>query len=214
MLNFDRDIVIESMTDDNAHESFELASRIFVESSVLHVAVDISLEDYREYIFASFESVRQQGLSLAATDRSTGKVVGVLVACDYLVRGSSPALVPEPMKPVNALLQQLEALYLKDRLLKNGESMLVDMAVVDPVLRGCGVYTRLRQAIHDVGRKAGFKNVVGELSSAATQHLCVNRFGHTILGEVKFKQFKYAEQYPFASIQKPAAIVVVEGSLY
>jgi len=94
-----------------------------------------------------------------------------------------------------------------------GEYMLVDMAVVTPSARGQGIYRKLREAIHGVGRAAGFLTVVGELSSAATQHLCINVFNHKVCAEISYSSYDYKGSTPFSNIESPETIVLAEGRL-
>jgi len=91
--------------------------------------------------------------------------------------------------------------------------MLVDMAVVSSMARGQGIYRKLRESAHLIGREAGFSRVIGELSSAATQQLCINRLKHKVCAEIVYSTYEYKNQKPFASIKEPKSIVLVEGDL-
>lgn len=206
-------IEITSMRRECASDAFSLVCNIFVEASVLHNAVDITIDEYREYLHGSFDEMWRQGLSIIATDRTTNELVGCLLACDYAKQELNSAKVPAKLEPVNALLKTLDSAYRTDRKILPGQVMLVDMAVVKETFSGCGIYTRLREKAHRIGRDAGFQQIVGELSSAATQHLCVNRFRHKICAEIEFASFTYNNEKPFASIKEPASIILVEGQL-
>jgi len=118
-------------------------------------------------------------------------VVGCIVACDYKLQAQNLAPIPDKLKPINAILNSLDNIYRKSRELQLGQCLLVDMAVVAPHARGHGIYKKLRDAIHQIGREAGFSYVVGELSSAATQHLCINRFNHKVCAEIEYSSFNY-----------------------
>jgi len=206
-------IAISRMTNDSAQEAFSLACEVFVEASAPHTAMKVSIEEYRNYMRLPFEAMRGQGLSLIAKDTSNDKLVGCIVACDYTTLGQNSAIIPDSLKPVNALLSSLEETYRKNRQPHPGQYMLVDMAVVTPTARGQGIYRKLREAVHRVGREAGYSYVVGELSSTATQQLCINRFNHKVCAEIEFSSFKYQDQKPFSTITSPKCIVLVEGKL-
>jgi len=87
------------------------------------------------------------------------------------------------------------------------------MAVVSSSYRHRGVYRRLREVVHCVGHNAGFKRVVGELSSAATQRVCVAEFGHTVCAEIHYDAFEFSGRRPFCLIRDPCSIQLVEGEL-
>jgi len=201
------------MTNDYAPQAFTLACEVFVEASVLHTAVGISVEEYQRYMDASFKAMISQGLSLVAVDTDTNKVIGCLIACDYLTQGQATTTVPKKLKPVNAILANLDNLYRKNQRLQAGDCMLVDMAVVTPDARKLGIYSELRKAAHRLGREAGFTRVVGELSSAATQRLCVDRLNHKVCAEIEYASFEYEGQTPFSSISTPKSILLTEGAL-
>ena len=61
-----------------------------------------------------------------------------------------------------------------------------------------------------MAKAAGFNTVIGELSSAATQHVCVNSLGQTVMAEIEYASFEFAGGYPFAEIVKPPSIQLVE----
>jgi len=187
-----RCIEISRMTQDVSQEAFSLACEVFVKASPLHTAMKVTIEEYRDYMALSFVKMRTQNLSLIATDTKNNDLVGCIVACDYATQGQCTVEVPQSLKPINALLNTLDEKYRQDRRLQKGQCLLVDMAVVTPSARGQGIYRRLREAAHQIGREAGFSCVVGELSSTTTQR---------------------GGRFPFSSIKSPKSIVLVEGEL-
>lgn len=206
-------IVVSRVTKQNANAAFTLACEVFVDSSVLHAAVGISNEEYRDYMRLPFKWMWEQGLSLIATDANNKELVGCIISCDYAALPHNSAPLPEKLKPVNALLHELDELYREKHKILPGNCLLVDMAVVKPTSRGQGIYSLLRQQTHNIGRELGFEKVIGELSSAATQRLCVDRLGHTVCAEIEYASFSYENEKPFSSIKDPTSIKLVESSL-
>jgi len=74
------DIEISLLTSQNSNDAFELVCEVFVKSSVLHQAVGVSLDEYREYLRGSYTAMWQQGLSLVAIDTASSEIVGCLVS--------------------------------------------------------------------------------------------------------------------------------------
>ncbi|MEM7379422.1 MAG: hypothetical protein AAF460_18195 [Pseudomonadota bacterium] len=147
------------------------------------------------------------GLSVVATAESSivGCAIAVDAATEYALAQNQP-----PSNAISALLQALRATAPKPR---PGACLLVDMAVVDPDHTGQGTYTAMRSAVHDRARAAGYRSVRGELSSTATQRVCVEHLGHRVLGAVHYAGFAHDGLYPFAAISDPASILLVEGAL-
>lgn len=204
---------ISPLTNDVSANAFSLVCEQFVDASVLHTATDVTLSEYRHYMRDSFEFMRAQDLSLVAIDTTTNEMLGCLIACDYGTSDQGHTDVPSSLKPINALLQQLDDQYRRTLEIVPGQHMLIDMAVVKPSAGGQGIYRSLREAAHQLGRESGFKYVVGELSSAATQHLCTQRLGHKVCAEIAYASFDYQGQRPFATIKEPPSIMLVEGEL-
>ena len=209
----ERNLSIFQINPVSQHLAFDLICDVFVTNSVLHRALQITPEEYRDYAAPWFELIVKQGFSVVAMDKNTQQVAGCLLACDYANQVSNPATVPEKMRPLSAILTQLDHLYCQEEKPAIGEQLLIDIAVVHPEFEGNGVYTRMRQYVQHLARSAGFRLVVGELSSAATQAVCVDKFRHKIFAEVKYDQFRFEGNAPFASISEPKGIQLVVGKL-
>ncbi len=207
------DIDFVRLTQAHAEEAFAVTCDVFANSSVLHQAMDVGLAEYRHYLRASFDAIWRQNLSLVAIDRQYDHVVGCVVACDYFAQPDYPCDAPDSLKPIKALLRQLEALAADSRQRDAGHTLLVDMAIVKPEYRGRGIYRTLRERVHESGYNAGFTRVLGELSSTAAQRTCIEHFGHTVVAEIKFAEFEYEGCKPFACITDPPSLVLVEGPL-
>jgi hypothetical protein len=204
------DIKIVTLDQENSDAAFNLVCEEFANGSVLHKALGVTPETYREFLRDQFFLVIEQGLSLIAIDTANETILGCLVACDFLGHESPASQIPTCFKSMSALLNQLEGEYLKKHRLTKGNCMLVDLAVVSQQANGLGIYRKLRETAHHMATKVGFKYVVGELSSSATQYVCVKRMGHKVIVEIEYASFEYGGKYPFADIKQPASIQLVE----
>ena len=182
---------------------------------MLHRALNIPLGEYTRYMTEPVLSLLAEELSFVAVDSEDGSICGCILAGEYpaAAKSNDSSITPEFIKPVNALLTELDRLYLEQRSVKPGTALLVDIAVVSSKAAGQGIYTRLRQTVHKAGPERGYRVIVGELTSAATQYTCVKKFGHRLICEIPYKAFEYNGRYPFASITEPASIQLVEGIL-
>jgi len=66
----------------------------------------------------------------------------------------------------------------------------------------------MRRFAHSNAKKLGYQSVIGELSSAATQHFVLKKLGHTKQAEVLFESFDNNGTKPFQSIQEPKSIIL------
>jgi len=87
------------------------------------------------------------------------------------------------------------------------------MAAVKQSAAGLGAYRAMRKFLTPVAHRRGFRFILGELSSAATQHVVLNQMGHRNMAEVDFTSFKFERSRPFSSITHPSKIIMAEGRL-
>ncbi|MEM6586872.1 MAG: hypothetical protein AAF641_00355 [Pseudomonadota bacterium] len=202
---------ITPVTPDQFDEAFDLVTEVFAQSSSLHAALDVALAPYRQGLRPSFKAMVSRNLSLAA--RTTdGRMLGCLIATDmYATLSDAPPSGPYP--EIAALTRSLTQTYHKQHALGPGEVLLVDMAATHPDARGLGTYQAMREHIQPIARAAGFRAIVGELSSAATQHVVLTKMGHRKVAETHFQGFEWNGTRPFQSITSPPSIILAEGRL-
>ncbi|MGA1186738.1 MAG: hypothetical protein ACO3WT_05275 [Candidatus Puniceispirillaceae bacterium] len=190
--------------------AFDLATEVFVRHSSLHLAVGATLSSYRAYVAADFCRDVLDGLSLVAIDRLSNTLIGVLLVRDFIKPASVPINDPR-YAPIAAVTSQLAAIYRHRRHIVAGEVALVDMAAVNPIYAGQGVYRALRMALVAHAYDSGYRYVVGELSSTVTQRLVLDQLHHKNCAELVIADFIYGGKRPFAAIHTPAKIILAEG---
>ena len=208
------DVEIHTLGAALAEDAFALASRNFATQSSLHVALAADVDEYRAYLRPTFFDDVDDGLSLAATDRHSGDLVGILIVRDFLKQRFAGDLpFQHRFDPVTALFEALEEQYLRERSLTPGEALLVDMAAVAPSHTGRGIYQTLRREISTRARSAGYRYTIGELTSAATQRVVLEKLRHRKAAEIIPAAFTYDGRRPFAAVTDPAVIVLTEEIL-
>ncbi|WP_146345186.1 hypothetical protein [Falsiphaeobacter marinintestinus] len=206
-------IQILPLTKDRMPEAFALATKVFIDASTLHRVLGVDVDIYREYLRAPFQQMIEQGLSVAAIDTATDKMVGCLILSDYVCQPSADVARFPTFLPLSALAGELDQQYRAKRTLAPGQAALVDMGAVSPDAGGSGIYQMLRSKAHKIAREKGFRWIIGELSSAATQHVILTRLGHKKMAEVRFDSFQINGRCPFRKITEPPSIILAEGPL-
>ena len=204
----------EELSADQKVQLFEMVCNQFVNTSPIHVALGISPLEYSNHLSKDWESYIHEGPlgSLVACDPDNGEIRGCMITADFPSCFKNSASLPLSQKTVSALLQELEELYLSENRNKE-KSLLVDIAVVPDQFSNRGIYQQLRHRLQDLAVKNGFKRIFGELSSAATQHVCINKLHQQTVAEVFYKDFNFAGSRPFADILEPPSIKLVVASL-
>ena len=191
----------------------DLASAVFARSSVLHRALGISADRYRDQLHTAFARMIDEGLSLAAIDQPSGEIAGCIIVTDFHSAIPPAPDGSDPLAPVTALTRQLALRYKELRPLPPGKVILIDMAAVAEAHGGRGIYRGLRNAAQARAKALGYQRVVGELSSAATQHVVLKHLGHENLAEIAYRDFTFQGDQPFSSIAEPHGIILAEGKL-
>ena len=192
---------------------FALAVSSFATQSTLHAAVGISVEDYASYLRPSFQDMIDEGLSLKAIDNDNGTVLGAIIATDLVNCLSPSAPSDRRFRPIVALTQSLLQSYVENEALMAGAIALVDMGFTAPEARGSGIYNALRTTVHSHLASLGYQRVLGELSSAATQHVVLKKLGHRAVAQISFQEFEFEGAKPFDEITEPTEIILSEGIL-
>lgn len=207
------DVKICNLGTAHREAAFNLASETFAQGSTLHRALGVSLNEYREYLWPSFLTMVEEGLSIVAIDTDTEQVVGCLILSDFQPHVISNEIAPGRLAALSVLTQHLCREYNNHRTIIPGEAVLVDMGAVSSLAAGQGVYQKLRNAAQNNAKNLGYRFVIGELSSASTQHVVLNKLGHRKVAEVFFSSFEFDGSRPFAGINEPESIILAEGML-
>jgi hypothetical protein len=207
------EIAIQPLKAHNLDAAFELATEVFSRASTLHRALGVTLEDYRIYLRPQFRQVVAQGLSVVAIDTRTGAVMGCMIVTDYAKQPAGDIGTYPVMTPLAALARELDHQYTAAGKVSPGQVILIDMGAVRPEAEGRGIYQSMRAQVHTIAKSKGFQRVVGELSSAATQHVVLTQLGHAKMAEVSFHDFECDGAFPFRTITQPRSIVLAEGQL-
>lgn len=206
-------ITIRPLIAADIEPSFRLASQVFIDGSTLHRALNIGLDAYRAYLWPSFAAMVSDGLSVVAVDPTNEDILGCLIVTRFRPETATVAVSARAFAPLAALTSELVTQYLSKRPLGSDDAVLVDMAAVKQSAAGLGAYRAMRTFVAPVARDLGFRYILGELSSAATQHVVLNQMGHRNMAEVEFASFKFEQSRPFSSITRPTKIIMSEGSL-
>lgn len=205
---------IRKLTVSNSQDTLSLVASQFSADSPLHQAMGITPREYYNYLAESWQEYAFKGpvSPLGAFCVSTHELVGCLIASHFPAKFDHADKLPNKHKPIAALLQNLEQQYLQQNKIQKN-CLLVDLAVVKKSHRGCGVYRKLREELHALAASCHYKTVYGELSSSATQHVCVTNMQHEVVAEINYSDFQYGNDTPFSDIESPRSIQLVRTSV-
>jgi len=205
---------ITPLNESHSEQCLSLVADHFCRQSTLHRAANISSSELREYLSKYWHRYACEGPieSLVAVSDDKSEALGCIIVRRFPTLIGNINNLPEKQKPVTALLQTLEAQFLEQNE-SSAKSILVDLAVVKESATCLGIYQHLRSEIHKRAAEAGYEKIYGQLSSAAAQHVCLKKLGHKVVAEVFYQDYSFNGTRPFASINAPKSIQMVEGCL-
>ena len=202
------------LNESHSEQCLSLVIDHFCRQSTLHTAANVSSKELREYLSKHWYRYACEGPieSLVAVSDDGTEALGCVIARRFPTLIGSINNLPEKQKPITALLQALEAQFLEQSE-SSARSVLVDLAVVKESATRLGIYQNLRSVMHQRAAEAGYEKIYGQLTSVATQHVCVKKLEHKVVSEIRYQDFSYNGTRPFASIESPRSIQLVEGCL-
>lgn len=201
---------IQAMDDSTSDGLLSFVADHFTQASPLHNAVNITPAELTIQLQSHWHEYSHSAAVaplLAITDE---QIIGCIIPAPFPTRFSTNC--PDKQKPIASLLQSLETQYLSKHA-PIPDSLLVDIAAVDRRASGQGIYQILRTELHIRTKAAGYSAIYGALSSATTQHVCINKLHQRVVSEVRYSDFMLNNKRPFASIQNPPSIQLVEAIL-
>ena len=178
------------------------------------VALDISSEEFVDYVQLYGTRMLRENLTIVATDLSTGDLVGALIA-DDLASGSPAGRehLSEKFEPVLALLDELGERYREGRDIVSGQYLHLAMLGVRRPIQNKRVGQTLLRLCLNHGADRGYRVAVAEATGAISQHILKDKFGFVPRVEVSYKTFAHRGKRVFESIEGHAGSVLLDRAV-
>ena len=161
-----------------------------------------------------FNEMADQGLSFVAVDRETNQVVGVLFNTEYY---------PDRTNPLSEVLEKetdeckgscefkrFLSVYEQNR------SVVPDIfrhygvdrcfyfgfLCVNPEYSNMGIATTLVKLSEEHAKSLGHRLCIVDATAGQTKHICVNKLGFNVLGEMKYKDFEFYGDKPLTHVNE------------
>ncbi|MEM7258402.1 MAG: hypothetical protein AAF404_13575 [Pseudomonadota bacterium] len=205
---------ITNYTEHYAADTKKLLCSEFCPNSVLHQAAGITEREFANTLTDNWAAIIDECPvpPLVAVDKDTDQVLGCLLPAPFPTDFGNIDTLPAGRKKIARLLQALENQYLQTNH-KLQKALMVDIASVSRTAGGHGIYQQLRQDIQSIAANAGYTHIVGALSSAITQRVCVEKMQQKIVAEIIYQHYRDNGEAPFFSISHTRSIQLVVSNL-
>lgn len=176
-------------------------------------ALRVTLDQFSHFIHLLGPAIERDGLSIAARDVSSGRLVGSSIQLDMATPNPPEVLRLSWLQPALALLNDLDELYLQKyfggRHPLPGESLHFCWGAVVPKFQGRGIDKTMVDIALELGVAKNYRTAVVEASSLASQHIFRKR-GFAERAEIPYRSYVYGGKQPFDSVDAVPSIILFD----
>jgi ribosomal protein S18 acetylase RimI-like enzyme len=202
-------IVYEILQEKDLEETIVLLSDIFTRGEPSVRYFGITPKEY--YYFAQLYCKKgiEEGLSIIAKDKDTGKIVAFLLSEDF--DSSAPEGIEKidrkiaiDMAIVDALEEEAKAAR------KEGERRFhIFFGGTDKEYVNRGIMTTLIEESIKLAKRKKFTNIIAEPTGLATQHI-FKKFGFEQQKMIEYKKFVFEGKHIYETFEGPIGIILME----
>lgn len=157
--------------------------------------------DYFRYSEMVAQKAYDDRLTLVASHATTHEIAGFMISepLSDMVQYSSKK-IPDIMKPLIGILEELDHEYLNSRSNDLGDTIHFYMLGVDPNIRYSGLGYRLAKAAIEAAESHGYKRCIAEATGVGSQAM-LSKLGFQTFYEIAYNKFMWEGKYPFAQMK-------------
>ncbi|HSW70345.1 MAG TPA: pyridoxal-dependent decarboxylase [Gammaproteobacteria bacterium] len=208
MSTIQTEYTIRTLTDDYINSALELFIKSFCDSEPITRHLNMKYDDYEPFAREVLEKAAKEGMSVIAIDRNN-KVIAVAVSED-MANFFVPHLAKYPkMKPIFALLSELDKPFMKGKDFLKGKIAHVSVAVVDSKHRGKGLSTAIDMACGELAVRKGFDFAYAEFTSDVSENITHHYDTYKLCNKIKYEDFALENDHPFKGVKGEATAYIV-----
>ena len=203
-------IIYDVLDDQCATQAIHCLTTTFPANEPMTKHLGISGETFHDFAELFVQKAIVDGLSMAAIDMLTGKLLGCLISEDS--EGNPPEgleHIHADFDPIFALLDKLNSFYTSTHLSYRNGLLHEFMMGVHSECKGRNIGSNLIMASHTLGRMQGFKGAIAEVTGPISQRIFIDKHHYQVLEEMKYCEFEYKGNPCFENIPDGATCKLV-----
>ncbi len=203
------EFTIHTLNKDYVESALKLFVKSFCDSEPITKSLKMTYKDYEPFARDVVEKAAKEGMSVVAVDKNNN-VIACAIAED-IVNPFKPNVAKYPkMKPIFALLDELDRPFLKGKNFVKGKIAHVWIAVVNPEVRGQGLSTAIDMACGKLALSKGFDFAYAEFTNDVSEKITHHYDVYKLLNSVSYDDFTLENnEQPFKGVKGGAAAYIV-----
>ena len=198
---------IDNIHSQNTQETAELVVTTFNEREPLANVNNAPPKEFAEFILALTEHCANNGLGFVATESTTNKVIGAILASDLAeVLNQADNHEDEPANPIACLITELNKSHFKDQVLAENTYLNIKFVAMDERFNGKGIVNELIAKCISEAKNKGFRYAQAEATGNISQHIFKNKLGFEEKAFIKYSEYTLDGEQPFAEIKEHEGI--------
>jgi len=191
-------------------ETVDMLTETFCRNDPIEVAMQVTHDEFRAMIKPELEAVIDNGLSVVARDRDSGRLVGALLAADILAETvDSRGKVSQKFDPISEIARDFHHFYLNTHALQVGHCLYLFVLGIHTDFFGLGFGKMLTREALTNARSKGYQSALSLTTNSVSTHLLKNFMFEPIKTQ-EYQTYKFRGQAVFSSITDHPGVNLME----
>ncbi len=209
ILKEEKRIIYEIFQEKDLEETAVLISEVFTRGEPTVRYFGITAKEYHYFAELYCKKGIEEGLSILAKDKDTGKIVAFLISEDF--DSSAPEGIEKIDKKIAIDLAIVDAIEEEAKAnKKKGERRFhIFLGGTEKEYVNRGIMTTLIDESIKLAKSKKFTNIIAEPTGFATQHI-FKKFGFEQQKMIEYKKFVFEGKNIFEHLESPVGIILME----
>ncbi|MBD2527540.1 histidine decarboxylase [Nostoc sp. FACHB-133] len=197
------DVELIPFEEKYLEQTTTLVSESFTKRSPLELALAIKKEEFSVFANRVCKQCLPEGLSYIAVDKISGNVLGFCLSEDFASSLAMKFEIPEFFKPIFALLDSLDQMYIKSYgEVKKGEIVYVFMSGMSDHVNGTAIVLALEKKILEVAASLNYERAVTTCTNSVTAYIA-QELEYQRRFTVQYESFEFEGRRVFSQVPAP-----------
>ncbi len=202
------DFTIRTLGREHMQDVKKLFIKTFCDHEPITKHLGVQYDEYEPFVMEVIQKAVKDGLSVVALDNNNH-----IIACAIAEDITDP-FMPHPelypkLKPIFALIKQLDEPFMKGKHFKSGKISHSWIAMVDRSYQGHGLSTAIDLACTNLAASKGYDFTYAEFTNTISEKIVNHYSVAKKLEELSYDDFTFQGSHPFEGVKGGAATYIL-----